>query len=71
MHRHNDAISSLIAVVTSIGALLIDVAPSIAQAPPPTSRETAPISFTLSGDTLGLGKWWARLPFVRAKPWLR
>ncbi|MCB9848568.1 MAG: hypothetical protein H6814_09155 [Phycisphaeraceae bacterium] len=50
MHRHNDAISSLIAVVTSIGALLIDVAPSIAQAPPPTSRETAPISFTLSGD---------------------
>lgn len=28
-------------------------------------------AFTLSGDTLGLGKWWARLPFVRANPWLR
>ena len=28
-------------------------------------------AFTVSGDTLGLGKWWARLPFVRANPWLR
>ena len=31
----------------------------------------SPCAFTLSGDTLGLGKWWARLPFVRANPWLR
>lgn len=28
-------------------------------------------ALTLSGDTWGLGRWWARQPIVRRMPWLR
>ncbi|MEU6074182.1 hypothetical protein [Micromonospora sp. NPDC047074] len=31
----------------------------------------AVLAFTAAGDTLGLGRWWARLPLVRRLPFLR
>jgi len=31
----------------------------------------AVLALTAAGDTLGLGRWWARIPFVRRNPWLK
>jgi thiosulfate dehydrogenase [quinone] large subunit len=31
----------------------------------------ATLALTSAGDTLGLGRWWGRIPFVTKNPWLK